>query len=54
MDGLQTIKNTIEDEGYVLVRSPSYPQGERSMNTICDCMGKLFNKLSFEQSILSF
>jgi hypothetical protein len=56
MDGLQTMKNTIEDEDEdedVLVK-PKLSTRRTFYETICDCMGKLFNKLSFERSILSF
>ncbi len=54
MDGLQTMENTIEDEGFVLVK-PKLSTRRTYYEAICDCMGKLFNKLfSFEQSILSF
>jgi len=51
MDGLQTMKNTIEDERFVLVKPKLYTR-RTFYEAICDCMGKLLNKFSLEQSIL--
>jgi hypothetical protein len=48
--GYKPWKNIIEAEGFVLVKPKLiHTQGEAFYEAICDCMGKLFNKLSFKQ-----
>jgi len=51
MDGLQTMKSTIEDERFVLVKLKLSTR-RTLYEAICDCMSKFFNKFSLEQSIL--